>query len=53
MSHLSKLLKKKRALRDPGTVSETDLRKLEALYRKGPAAHGSVANLKKYLEFQF
>ena len=47
MSHLSKLLKKKRALRDAGTVSEADLRKLKALYRKGPAAYGSVANLKK------
>ena len=47
MGHLSKLLKKKRALRDAGTVSEADLRKLEALYRKGPAAYGSVADLKK------
>ena len=44
MSHLSM---KKRALRDAGTVSEADFRKLEALYRKGPAAYGSVANLKK------
>ena len=43
-SHLSKLLKKKRMLRDAGTVSESDLRKLEALYQKGPAAYGSVAN---------
>ena len=40
-------MKKKRALRDAGTISEADLRKLEALYRKGPAAYGSVANLKK------
>ena len=40
-------MKKKRLQRDVGTPSEAEIRKLEDIYKKGPAAYGSVANLKK------
>ena len=40
-------MKKKRANRDAGIVSEAERRKLEAKYTKGAAAYGSIANLRK------
>ena len=45
MNQLRKLLKKQRLQRDAGTSSEAEIHKLEDIYRKGPAAYGSVASL--------
>ena len=47
MKQLTKILKKKRLQRDVGTPSEAEIRKLDDIYKKGPAAYGSVENLKK------
>ena len=47
MNQLTKILKKKRLQRGVGTPSEAEIWKLEDIYKKGPAAYGSVANLKK------
>ena len=47
MTRLKKILKKRRAQIDAGTVSAAEMRNLEALYRRGPAAYGSVSNLAK------
>ena len=46
MPPLSTILKKKRAQRAAGIISK-DEKKLDILYRKGPAAYGSTTNLQK------
>ena len=47
MAPLSTILKKKRAQRDAGIISNDEEKKLDLLYRKGPAAYGSITNLQK------
>ena len=50
MAPLSTILKKKRAQRDAGILSKDEEKKLDLLYRKGPAAYGSITNLQKASE---
>ena len=47
MPPLSTTLKKKRAQRDAGIISNDEEKKLDLLCRKGPAAYGSITNLQK------
>ena len=47
MPPLSMILKKKRAQRDAGIISNDEEKKLDLLYRKGPPAYGSITNLQK------
>ena len=46
-SRLQKTLKLKRSQRERGKLSDSEKLKLEKLYKKGPAAYGSVSNLQK------
>ena len=44
---MQKILKQKRSQRERGKLSDSEKLKLEKLYKKGPAAYGSVSNLQK------
>ena len=46
-SRLLKILKQKRSQRERGKLSDSEKLKLKKLYKKRPAAYGSVSNLQK------